>query len=142
MMKSRLYYAVICYILAFILLFVSVPIVKRLSYPKDTAVHTVKTLNKGEQITKKYIEEISIGAWNMPEEAFLTAEEVIGRYAAVDVVKGDILYQSKLSQLPMDGDVPKNILPEGNHVSLISLKIIEGSEYPMPETGDVINITK
>ena len=65
---------------------------------------------------------------------------MIGRYAAVDLVAEDILFLSKLSQLPLEGDLPKDILPEGNAAQLMTLRMIEGSEYPIPETGDVIKI--
>lgn len=139
-MKSRLYCAIVCYVLAVVLLFVCVPVVRRMTYPKTTAVHTIKPLEKGEQITKEHVAEITIGALEMPEDILLMAEESIGRYAAVDMVKGDILFQSKLSHVPMDGDVPKDILPQDQTSMLISLKMIEGSEYPLPETGDVMKL--
>ena len=139
-MKSRLYCAVVCYVLAVILLFLCVPIVNRMTYPKTMAVHTIKSLEKGEQITKDHVEEVRIGALYMPEDIVLYAEDSIGRYAAVDIVKGDILFQSKLSQIPMDGGVPKDILPQDQTSVLIGLKMIEGSEYQMPETGDVVKL--
>ena len=139
-MKSRLYSAVICYVLAVVLLFVCVPIVKHMTYPKTSAVHITKALQKGEQITKDHVAGIEIGALDMPEDLVLLSEDSIGRYAAVDLVKGDILFHSKLSQIPMDGDVPKNILPHDNTSMLMSLKMIEGSEYSLPETGDVIKL--
>ena len=139
-MKSRLYCAIVCYVLAVVLLFVCVPVVRHMTYPKTTAVHTIKPLEKGEQITKEHIEEITIGALEMPEDILLSSEEGIGRYAAVDMVKGDILFQSKLSHIPMDGDVPKDILPQDQTSMLLSLKMIEGSEYPLPETGDVMKL--
>lgn len=139
-MKSRLYCAIVCYILAAVLLFLCVPFVKRMTYPKTSAVHITKALQKGEQITKDYVAGIEIGALEMPEDLVLLTEDSIGRYAAVDLVKGDILFHSKLSQLPMDGEVPKDILPEDETSQLVMLKMIDGSEYPMPETGDVVKL--
>ncbi|MGN1230910.1 MAG: hypothetical protein ACI4TP_03335, partial [Anaerotignum sp.] len=47
---------------------------------------------------------------------------------------------STLSQLPMDGDVPKDILPAENSVAFLRLQMMEGSEYPLPEMGDVIKL--
>lgn len=139
-MKSRLYYAVICYILAAVLLFLCVPIVHRISYPKTQAIRTVKVLEKGEQITGEDIQKVTIGALNLPGDVIETSNDALGRYAAVDIVEGDILYLSKLSQLPMDGDVPKDILPAENSVAFLRLQMMEGSEYPLPEMGDVIKL--
>ena len=139
-MKSRLYCAIVCYIMAAVLLFLCVPFVKRMTYPKISAVHITKALEKGEQITKDHVADIEIGALEMPEDLVLLSEESIGRYAAVDLVKGDILFHSKLSQFPMDGEVPKDILPEDETSQLVMLKMIDGSEYTMPETGDVVKL--
>ena len=139
-MKSRLYCAIVCYILAAVILFLCVPFVKRMTYPKTSAVQITKALQKGEQITKDHVADIEIGALEMPEDLVLLSEESIGRYAAVDLVKGDILFHSKLSQLPMDGEVPKDILPEDETSQLVMLKMIDGSEYTMPETGDVVKL--
>ena len=98
------------------------------------------TMGKGEQLTDKDIEPITVGALHLSEGSALTKEDVIGRYAAVDMVAEDILFLSKLSQLPLEGDLPKDILPKGNAAQLMTLRMIEGSEYPIPETGDVIKI--
>ena len=141
-MKSRLYCAIICYVLAVLLLFVCVPISKKMFYPKTTAVCTVESIKKGEQITEKHIEERLIGKWNLSENIITSSSDAIGRYAAIDIVSEDILLTSKLSQLPLDGDHPKDILPAGNTTMLISIKMIEGSEHPFPETGDIVKLSR
>ena len=131
-MKSRLYYAISCFLLAVVLLFLAVPLFAHRLYPKQQAIRVLHTMEKGEQLTDKDIEPITVGALQLSEGIALTEEDVIGRYAAVDLVAEDILFLSKLSQLPLEGNLPKDILPEE--------RMIEGSEYPVPETGDVIKI--
>ena len=115
-MKSRLYYAISCFLLAVVLLFLAVPLFTHRLYPKQQAIRVLHTMGKGEQLTDKDIEP------------------------AVDLVAEDILFLSKLSQLPLEGDLPKDILLKGNAAQLMTLRMIEGSEYPIPETGDVIKI--
>ncbi|MDO4755988.1 MAG: hypothetical protein Q4A54_06565 [Parabacteroides sp.] len=110
-------------------------------YPKSTAVCTVESIKKGEQIAEKHIEERLIGKWNLSENIITSSFDVIGRYAAIDIVSDDMLLFSKLSQLPLDGDHPKDILPVGNTSMLITIKMIEGSEHPMPETGDIVKLS-
>ena len=139
-MKSRLYYAISCFLLAVVLLFLAVPLFTHRLYPKQQAIRVLHTMGKGEQLTDKDIEPITVGALHLSEGSALTKEDVIGRYAAVDLVAEDILFLSKLSQLPLEGDLPKDILPKGNAAQLMTLRMIEGSEYPIPETGDVIKI--
>ena len=134
-MKSRLYYAISCFLLAVVLLFLAVPLFAHRLYPKQQAIRVLHTMEKGEQLTDKDIEPITVGALQLSEGIALTEEDVIGRYAAVDLVAEDILFLSKLSQLPLEGN-----LPEENTAQLMTLRMIEGSEYPVPETGDVIKI--
>ena len=141
-MKSRLYYAVACFSLSVILLFIAVPILSHRLYPKIQAVRITRSLEQGEQLTSKDLEVVEIGALDLPEGIELTMNDVIGRYAAVELVKEDVLFSAKISQLPLDGDHPKNILPEGSAVQLLTLKMIEGSEYPIPETGDVVKLNR
>lgn len=139
-MRSRLYYAIGCFILSVVLLFIAVPILSHRLYPKIQAVKVIRPMDKGEQLTREDIASIEIGVLELPKGIELTAEDVIGRYAAVELVKDDVLFSDKLSQLPLDGDLPKNILPEGNTAQLITLKMITGSEYPVPQTGDVVKL--
>ena len=131
-MKSRLYYAISCFLLAVILLFLAVPLFTHRLYPKQQAIRVLHTMEKGEQLTDQDIEPITVGALHLSEGVALAEEDVIGRYAAVDLVAEDILFLSKLSQLPLEGDLPKDILPEGNAAQLLKLRMIEGSEYPVP----------
>ena len=50
------------------------------------------TMEKGEQLTDKDIEPITVGALHLSEGVALAEEDVIGRYAAVDLVAEDILF--------------------------------------------------
>ncbi len=139
-MRSRLYYAIGCFILSVVLLFIAVPVLTHRLYPKIQAVKVIRPMDKGEQLTREDIAPIEIGVLELPKGIELTAEDVLGRYAAVELVKDDVLFSDKLSQLPLDGDLPKNILPEGNISQLITMKMITGSEYPVPQTGDVVKL--
>ena len=139
-MRSRLYYAIGCFILSVVLLFIAVPVLTHRLYPKIQAVKVIRPMDKGEQLTREDIAPIEIGVLELPKGIELTAEDVLGRYAAVELVKDDVLFSDKLSQLPLDGDFPKNILPEGNISQLITMKMITGSEYPVPQTGDVVKL--
>jgi len=139
-MKSRLYCAIICYVLSFILLCICIPITKKIMYPKADGIRVVHGIDQGEQIQRDDIEVVRIGTIGLSDGIIETPEDVIGRYAKVDIVAEDLLFDSKISQLPLDGDHPKDILPSGQKAILIRLKMIEGSEYPMPETGDIVRL--
>ena len=94
-MKSRLYYAVICYISAVLLLFLGIPLTSKIAYPKAMVVCTVKDIAQGEQITKNHVTEREIGIWNLSQDMLYSIDDVLGRYAAMDLVSEDILLSTK-----------------------------------------------
>ena len=141
-MRSRLYYAIGCFTLSVLLLFIAVPLLTHRLYPKIQAVKVIHPMEKGEQLTGEDIVLMEIGALDLPDGIKLTKEDVIGRYAAVKLVADDVILQSKLSQLPLEGEYPKDILPMDHQAELITLQMIEGSEYPVPETGDVVKLNR
>ena len=76
-MKSRLYYAISCFLLAVVLLFLAVPLFTHRLYPKQQAIRVLHTMGKGEQLTDKDIEPITVGALHLSEGSALTKEDVI-----------------------------------------------------------------
>ena len=106
-MKSRLYYAISCFLLAVILLFLAVPLFTHRLYPKQQAIRVLHTMEKGEQLTDKDIEPIAVGALHLSEGIALTEEDVIGRYAAVDLFVEEIIFLSKMSKIPLEVEMPK-----------------------------------
>ena len=61
-MKSRLYYAISCFLLAVILLFLAVPSFTHRLYPKQQAIHVLHTMEKGEQLdASAYLDHIEEG---------------------------------------------------------------------------------
>ena len=111
-------------------------------YPKEESVRVIRDLRKGEQIQREDIEILTIGMFGLKDLTLVSLDDVVGRYARVDIVEGDILFQSKISQLPLEGNLPKDILPFDQSAILIRIKMIDGSEYEMPETGDIVKLSR
>jgi hypothetical protein len=66
--------------------------------------------------------------------------DVIGRYAAVDIVSGDILLTEKVSQVPFQDGEAMSLLPEGYETAVAMVQIMEGSEVTALQTGDIIKM--
>lgn len=139
-MKSRLYCAVACFLLAAVLLFLAVPLTQRLVYPRVHAVQVTKTMQKGEQFNSKNTKPVVIGALSVPDTVEKDMDAVIGRYAAVDLVKGDVLFDEKISPIPFADGEPVELMPKGQTSILLQIKMIEGGEIELPESGDVIKL--
>lgn len=139
-MKSRLYYSVVCFILAVSLLMLGVPITMRKSYPKIQAVRTTEPVTKGQQFNRKNVEIVEIGAIHIPDTVICSIDDVIGRFAALDMVEADLVYTTKISPIPILENSRNILLPEKNVSYLVKIKMIEGGEIDTPDTGDVIKM--
>lgn len=138
--KSRIVYALICYLLAVLILFIGIPVVLSKTYGKTETVKIRNPVAKGEQITDTNIEVIEVGNLNLPEDLLKSQEDVIGRYAVVDIVAGDWLLASKISPLPLDGNSLPEELPAGAVAVSVSIHMIEGSTVSQLKMGDIIKL--
>lgn len=126
--------------LAVFILLVGIPLVLSKTYGKTQAVKVIVPIAKGEQITNTNIEVIEIGNLNLPEDLLKSQEDVIGRYATVDIVAGDWLFASKISPLSLNGDSLPKELPVGTGAISIQINMIEGSTVSQLQTGDIIKL--
>lgn len=86
------------------------------------------------------LEVVRMGAYPLSDTAVTDIYDVIGRYAAVDIVSGDILLEEKLSQVPFQDGEAMPLLPEGYETAVAMVRIMEGSEIEALQTGDIIKM--
>lgn len=134
--KSRFIYAIMCYILAVIIIFSVIPLIISKTYGKINAVYVIEPVSKGKQFTEDNLKEVLIGDLNLPKNLISKKEDVIGCYAAVDIVSNDQLTFSKISQIPLDKEIP-----EGSTAINLTVKMIESSNMAGNiQAGDVIRL--
>ena len=140
MLKNRFVYAVLCYLLAVILALVGIPFLLSKTYGTKSAVYVIEPIAKGEQMTRENVGSVLVGDLNLPSDLADSLEDVIGRYATVDMVTGDFVLLSKISQIPFDGDTLPEELPEGTKAVSLSVKIMAGSIVEELKSGDIIKL--
>lgn len=86
------------------------------------------------------LEVVRMGAYPLSDTAVTDIYDVIGRYAAVDIVSGDILLTEKVSQVPFQDGEAMSLLPEGYETAVAMVQIMEGSEVTALQTGDIIKM--
>lgn len=139
-MRSRLLCAVGCFFLAVLLLFFAVPLTAKQMYPKIEVVRTTKSIEHGAMFDADDLEVVRMGAYPLSDTAVTDIYDVIGRYAAVDIVSGDILLTEKVSQVPFQDGEAMSLLPEGYETAVAMVQIMEGSEVTALQTGDIIKM--
>ena len=56
-----------------------------------------QTVAQGHRLTGDDIESVSVGNYNLPADVLTNPEDVVGKYAAVGLTKGDYLFSVKLT---------------------------------------------
>lgn len=129
-----------CFLLSVLLLLFAVPITIRQMYPKTEVVCTTNSIEQGAMLDEDDLEVVRMGVYPLSDTVVTDIYDVIGRYAAVDIVSGDILLEEKLSQVPFQDGEAMPLLPEGYETAVAMVRIMEGSEIEALQTGDIIKM--
>ena len=96
-MKNRTIIAVICIVLAIVMVFVVSPLVNKLTTDSMDVVRLSKNLTRGTEITAEHLEVVSVKRDTVPSGIITDANLIIGNYAATDLFAGDYLTQEKIA---------------------------------------------
>ncbi|MDO4563680.1 MAG: Flp pilus assembly protein CpaB [Clostridia bacterium] len=98
--KNRTALGISCIVLAFLICFVISPLISRTSEKTVTVIRAAAEIKSGDEITKDMIAEIRMSNTNQPEDIVSDSKAVIGKYAVMDMTKGDYILTGKLSDTP------------------------------------------
>lgn len=99
--KNRMVIGAVCIVLSLIVCFGITPLFNS-GLKAQTDIVRVKTdISRGDRITDSMIEVISVGAHNLPAGIMKNKDEVVGKFAAYDMVSGDHILTDKLSDEPL-----------------------------------------
>ena len=101
LLKNRMTLGIACIVLSLIICFGLTPMYSSALRAKTEIIRVIKDIEKGELITKDMIEKVEVGKFNMPLSVIKSEDDVIGKYAKADLLKGDYILHTKLSQKPL-----------------------------------------
>lgn len=96
-MKNRTLIGVICMVLAIVMTFAVAPIINKFTSDTTEVVRLKENIVRGGQISGEQLEKVSVRSDTLPEGTLEKPSEVVGKYAASDLYKGDCLTKEKLS---------------------------------------------
>lgn len=99
-LKNRTVLGVVCIVLALIICFAITPHFNASKSSTMKIVRVKSNLKIGQEITSKDIEVVEAGAYNMPSEVMKNSEDVIGKYASAEMIKGEYVLAAKISDTP------------------------------------------
>jgi len=99
-LKNRTVLGVICIALSLLISFAVTPLFNSSISQKTDIVRVVKDIKAGDQITKEMLKTVEVGSYNLPKNVVKNMDTTIGKYATADMVAGDYILSSKLTDVP------------------------------------------
>lgn len=139
-LNNRFFFGLLSIILAAAIAFIALPTIAKQTNGKTEIVHIVQPVAKGSQITGKDVQVVEVGSYNLPGNIARTTEDVVGMYAATDLMAGDYILASKISVTPISSDIVLNHIPSGKVAISMTVKTLASGLSDKLQAGDIIRI--
>lgn len=139
-LNNRFLFGILSIILAATIAFIALPTIAKQTNGKTEIVHIVQPVPKGAQITNKDVQIVEVGSYNLPGNIARTTEDVIGKYAAADLMAGDYILASKISPTPISSDIVLSHIPSGKVAISMTVKTLASGLSDKLLAGDIIRI--
>ena len=139
MLSNRTVIGIICIVAAAAICFGVAPLVNKASEGTARIVRITHTIPQGGMITEDAIELVDVGSFNLPGEVLRKKEDVIGKYAAVDLYAGEYLLPGKVTESAANAtELLGDLIGDKKAISVTIGSFAQGVSGKL-ETGDVIS---
>ena len=138
--KNRTVLGITCIVVAFIICFILSPLISNSGNDTITVVRVMTDIKSGDEITKDMISEIKMSGSNQPENIVSDDKAVIGKYAAVDMNKGENVLDTKIADTPYVENTYLAGLNGSNRAISVTLKSFATGLSGKLKSGDIVSI--
>ena len=138
-MKNRTIIGIICIVLALVVTFAVAPLVNKLADNRTDIVRLTGDVVQGHMISDTDIEIVTVGSYNLPTDVITKKEDVLGKFAAVDLKKGDYLLPSKVTSVSDSADDVFRTLDGTKQAISVTIQSFAGGLSGKLETGDIVS---
>lgn len=139
-LKNRTVLGVVCIALSLIICFAITPLFNASKSSTMKIVRIKSNLKIGQEITSKDIEVVEVGAYNMPSEVVQKSEDVVGKYAASEMIKGEYVLATKISDSPASENVYLYGLTGEKRAISITIPSFAGGLSGKLISGDIVSV--
>ncbi len=139
-LKNRTVLGISCIVLAFIICFVVSPLISSTSEKTITVVRVISDIKSGDEITKDMVSEIKMSGINQPDNVISDDRDVIGKYAVMDMTKGDNVLKSKVSDTAYVENTYLSGLNGTNRAISVTLKSFATGLSGKLKSGDIVSV--
>ena len=129
-----------CIVLAFVICFVISPLVSRTGNKTVSVVRVVSDIKSGDEITKNMVSEVKVPNTNQPDNIVSDTKSVIGKYASMDMIKGDYVLKEKVSDTPYVENTYFAKLDGEKRAISVTLKSFATGLSGKLKSGDIVSV--
>lgn len=137
--KNRLVIVLLCGLLALVSLMLYARSVHS-EAEKIRVVRMTANVAKGEVITEKELETVTVGGYNLGDSVVTSAKDVIGKYAATDLVQGELVMKTNLSDNILSAADRLEQLDGARMAYSVSIKDFSDGLSDKLAAGDIVSL--
>ena len=138
--KNRTVLGITCIVLALIICFVVSPLISRTGNKTMEIVRVTADIKSGDEITKDMVTEVKMAITNQPENVIENEKSVIGKYATMDMTKGDYVLKNKIADTPYIENTYLSGLNGKNRAISVTIKTFANGLSGKLKSGDIVSI--
>ncbi len=139
-LKNRTVLGIVCIVLALIICFAITPLFNASKSSTMKIIRIKNDMKIGQEITSKDIEAVEVGAYNMPSDVMQKSEDVVGKYAAMEIIKGEYILPTKISDTPASENAYLYGLTGEKRAISITIPSFAGGLSGKLISGDIVSI--
>lgn len=140
LLKNRTVLGVICIALSLIICFAITPLFNAAKDQTTEIVRMKKDVKIGQEITAKDIEVVEVGAYNLPSEVIRSSEEVVGKYVSSELLNGEYVLPSKISDTPASENAYLYNLTGEKRAISVTIPSFAGGLSGKLISGDIVSL--
>ena len=138
--KNRTVLGITCIVLALIICFVLSPLISRTGNKTMDILRVTADIKSGDEITKDMVTEVKMARINQPEDVIEDTKSVIGKYATMDMIKGDYVLKNKIADTPYVENTYLAVLNGTNRAMSVTIKTFANGLSGKLKSGDIVSI--
>lgn len=138
--KNRTVLGLICIALALVICFAVTPLFNAAASSKVKIVRITQDVKIGHEITDKDIEVVEVGGYNLPGEVVKKPEDVVGKYAVHELIKGDYVLPVKISDTPASENAYLYTLNGTKRAISVTIPSFAGGLSGKLISGDIVSV--
>lgn len=139
-LKNRTVLGIVCIALALIICFAITPLFNASKSSTMKIIRIKNDVKIGQQLTSKDIENVEVGAYNMPSDVLRKSEDVVGKYATMEMLKGEYVLPTKISDTPASENAYLYSLTGEKRAISITIPSFAGGLSGKLISGDIVSV--